>query len=389
MPSPLPSTPGCANDIDISVHRGKEDLLALVPAWLTLLGAKGEFAFYHHPAWFLALNDTLCEGTLNCVLIQREGSVLAILPFCERDNSRVISSPSHDHISLGDWILRSPDILDIILGCLSQITHIINRSKWTKMALERVLGSSNVVKRVTQGNSRTELALENQTWSFRSREVRRSFWFDCTLPDGVTLSQRDLPLSSRLKRNLRTRRKKLSKLGEVSFEQCSDNTTRQQSLDEFLRIEATGWKGENGKGTAIANHKDLTEFYQSLMRIELPGWSPSVNQLKVGDQAIAAQFEIKTNSIVSLVKIAFDEHYSEFSPGSLALEDRLMSSLNNPDIDQLSLVTCPEWAKRWHPNETPVYNLNFYNSGVRGMVNAVVDDTIYKIRSNQQQSRGQ
>lgn len=378
----------CANSfdpatdkLDISVCRSYDEIAALVPEWLSLLAKKHEYAFYHHPAWALALKQTLVADSFCCVVIRIEGEMQAVLSFCSNArDSKKIGSPEHDHISLSDWVLSVPSVAKLIIENISGIVDAVARVGYTKLTLKSVPQTSCVVSGLTSNSAIERGSEAGGPWLFRTVTAKQSYWFDCSGAAESVEDYRGLPLSSKLKRNLRGRRKKLADRHNLQFIEVSGKEERLEALNEFFRLETLGWKGQQGQNTAIAGHQNLMEFYQALMQAEMPGWQPAINLLKADGQPIAAQFQVASSSCISLLKIAFDESWSDYSPGSLILEDCLLASFNKKEAKQLSLVTCPGWADRWHPHKTDVLNLSFYRNTVRGKVQVAFDDTKQQLK---------
>jgi len=129
----------------------------------------------------------------------------------------------------------------------------------------------------------------------------------------TTFAEYESTLSSRMRSELRRRRRRLEELGPVSveFHEHADAGL----LEEFLRVEAAGWKG--AEGTAIAAEPPTRAFYLDVARWAADrGWLRLV-LLRTGGRAIAGDFAVQADGVHYLLKTGFDPEYKGFGPGKL------------------------------------------------------------------------
>lgn len=367
-----------------SIHRTRDEILDIVPQWLQLLQMIEDRAFYHHPAWYLALNDTLCKD-LVFAFFHSDGEPLAIVPVQLDSTDHKMQGPTHDHIALNDWICASPTAVDTVIDSLPAMCESLGNSNWSKLFFGSVPEHSVLSGRLSEQRAGTRATSATYETPWLSSDCRETFWFDCDLPTDKHSDSNKSPIGSKLRRNLKRRRAKLSEQGKLAFtiyenknEQNPGPLTNQCAFDSFLKIEASGWKGESG--TAVASDIELSGFYKQLYQTEMKDWRPSINLLSLDEDPIAAQLQIQTGRTASLVKVGYDEQWAQFSPGFLALESYLEYCCTQDQIARLSLVTCPDWAERWHPRRNSVMNLSFYNRNISGKMLTVVDTTRDKIK---------
>lgn len=120
-------------------------------------------------------------------------------------------------------------------------------------------------------------------------------------------------LDKKMRSDLRRRRRRLDEVAEVSVEVYEQ--AHPELFEEFLRVEAAGWKGTDG--TAVAAHPPTRRFYA-----EAAGWASTRGWLRfallrVGDRVIAGDLAFEAEGVHYLLKTGFDPEYRRFAPGKL------------------------------------------------------------------------
>jgi CelD/BcsL family acetyltransferase involved in cellulose biosynthesis len=114
-------------------------------------------------------------------------------------------------------------------------------------------------------------------------------------------------------RELRRCEKRLREQGPVEMRTLV-GADASGGVQEFLRLEASGWKGR--RGTALASTPRLRDFAEAALG---SGGAPSVavDVLRVGGQTIAAAVHLIAGAHAVAFKCAYDESWARFSPGAL------------------------------------------------------------------------
>lgn len=110
--------------------------------------------------------------------------------------------------------------------------------------------------------------------------------------------------------------RRLSESGPLVYEQVETEADAATFVDEFLAVEAGGWKGGSGGGAFATNTKDA-DYLRALTREGFARKSVMLLSLRVGGKAIALKHNLLTADGCFTFKIAFDESYSKYSPGVL------------------------------------------------------------------------
>ncbi len=193
-----------------------------------------------------------------------------------------------------------------------------------------------------------------------TRVQGRSCWFDCTQPHAVLESR----YAKALKKILKHARHGLEAFGPVELRAVGLGESLRWAFDEFLRLEASGWKGARGSATALLIDERSRHFFEALFFREPDTFEPRVNLLLVSGQPIAAQLCLRRGSTLHVMKIAFDQSLARHSPGSLLLNRVLAEACEDPAIHIVSLVTGQPWMDLWQPTATPVADLWLFSHAV-------------------------
>lgn len=136
-------------------------------------------------------------------------------------------------------------------------------------------------------------------------------------------------LSGKKRKELRRQTARLSERGTLSAERRDDAHGLDDWIADFLRLEASGWKGLAGSALA-ANAGTSTLFAQSLHGAAARGRLERL-QLTLDDQPIAMLASFLTPPGAFSYKTAFDERFARFSPGVLLQRENL-ALLDRPEI---------------------------------------------------------
>ena len=107
--------------------------------------------------------------------------------------------------------------------------------------------------------------------------------------------------------------RRLEDQGTVTWETSDETSDYEQLANDFLRIEASGWKGE--EGTALASNSSTKAFYKSLIRESAKAGKARFLSLKLDGQPIAMLSDIQSGQFVYSYKTAYDDAFSSYSPG--------------------------------------------------------------------------
>ncbi len=144
-------------------------------------------------------------------------------------------------------------------------------------------------------------------------------------------------MSSKRLRNMRRRQRRLQDLGNVAIEQATDVNAIARGLDDFLSLEASGWKGR--AGTAILNDERTHTFIQQAVMALGNEGKVLVHRLLTNGKTIGATLALKSGDTAWGWKVAYDEAYADYSPGVLTVAGLTESILADPKIARVDSCT--------------------------------------------------
>jgi CelD/BcsL family acetyltransferase involved in cellulose biosynthesis len=149
-------------------------------------------------------------------------------------------------------------------------------------------------------------------------------------------------------KELRRQWRRLGETGAVLVTAAREPSAVGKALEDFLTLEAHGWKGR--AGTAAANHQDLRRFMRRAVCSLAAEGKASINRILLDGRAIAATIVLRSGSCAWFWKIAYDEAFARFSPGvmlSVVLTDELAEDLTIARADSCATANHPMIDHLW------------------------------------------
>jgi hypothetical protein len=137
-------------------------------------------------------------------------------------------------------------------------------------------------------------------------------------------------LSASTRKKLRQHRRKLSERGAVTFVVAAEPAAVRQALEEFLAMEAKGWKGQ--QGTALLNDGADAAFMRGAVGALAELGCASIHSLYLDGKPVSMQIVARSGAAAFTWKTAYDETFRDFSPGMLLLEDYTAAFLADKSI---------------------------------------------------------
>lgn len=134
--------------------------------------------------------------------------------------------------------------------------------------------------------------------------------------------------------------RRLADKGELTYTVSRSEEDIRLKIEEFLALEASGWKGQ--RGTAMAVDRYRAAFARE-----------AVNNLAARDLARIHALELDGRAIAILVvfveageawtwKTAYDESLAAYSPGVLLMIEMLKNHLDDPNIERTDSCAVPD-----------------------------------------------
>jgi len=187
-------------------------------------------------------------------------------------------------------------------------------------------------------------------------------------PSPTSGAQTDHIKKSRLK-SLNRRIKNLSKLGEVTVDHFSERDNAKEWLDDFVRVETTGWKGD--EKTSIAENPIDADFYNEMVTSADAENALVFVRLSLGGVPIAYTLDLKCGSFAYCVKCGHDAAYRKYAPGVI-LEYETLKKYYRPEenvfVDSCTSPDNTMINDLW-PHKRKIRNIAFAKTGsVHGFI---------------------
>jgi hypothetical protein len=140
----------------------------------------------------------------------------------------------------------------------------------------------------------------------------------------------EMALSSSSRKKLRQHRRRLEEKGALALKSCSEPAAVAQAFDEFLQLEAAGWKGR--RGTALLCSAAEAAFARGMVAALAARGKTAVHALYLDGKPVSMQIVLRAGAAAFTWKTAYDEAMNDFSPGMLLLEDYTKAFLADASV---------------------------------------------------------
>jgi CelD/BcsL family acetyltransferase involved in cellulose biosynthesis len=345
----------------VRFYAGQEGLQALRESWSNILTHKRQRRFFQEWGWYQAylLNLEPTPEKVNFALLADFTAPVAIVPLQSASSSfhgltsRLWRLPEHDHIPLADVIasdgVSGRELVAALLAGMRREGMSWDRVQFTGFGEDSCLSCRDLAGR---------------------RPIYRDILTSC---EQVAC---DLPwelfarrFSPNFRSNLNKARHKVEGAGGASYEITNDPKRVRELFPEFLRVEASGWKGAEGTRSAVALDPGRIGFYRSLIDSFAPSGRIYINVMRFRHRVIASQFCICDSDTLYVLKQGYDESLAAFAPGNMLLEQLVRWCFRNQGVRKINQVGSPRWFRDWKPERTSyVYRLHFFNSTPLGQI---------------------
>lgn len=310
-------------------------------------------SFIHEVPWLSAIQSELRQDKLTVYLVFSGQQLVAALPLETKKSgfwplkSHAITFPDDSNIYLNDILIDDRHSNEPIMRAV--LDHISESGfSWDLCVFGKLTESALACEAIEQ-------------LSPDCRETGSSAWIPCKTPSDLKLISKKV-----WKNTTRLANKVRRDIGEVVLEQSTPGDAQHQHFSHFLRIESSGWKGAAGTATSVADDHRARQFFGRLLLDYADDWNARVFTLRFGGKPAATALAVRCGSTWNLLKIGYDEQFREYGPGSILLQSFLKKMSEDESVTQTSLVTSPDWAARWHFNQTPIREYSVYAPSVRG-----------------------
>ena len=156
-------------------------------------------------------------------------------------------------------------------------------------------------------------------------------------------------LPQRRRKEYSRQMRRLADLGAVVVETVSEPDQVKARFEEFLLLEAAGWKGK--RHTALAELPPMAAMAREIVGRRAASGAVRIDSIRLGGQPIAMLLSFLSGATAYSWKIAYDEAHEKVSPGAqLMLEAgrTLLSNAGIRQIDSCAGANHPMIDHLWH-----------------------------------------
>ncbi|MBR0811783.1 GNAT family N-acetyltransferase [Bradyrhizobium diazoefficiens] len=159
-------------------------------------------------------------------------------------------------------------------------------------------------------------------------------------------------LGAKKLKELRRLRHRLEQHGPVTFDVARRPDEIGSALETFLRLEASGWKGE--RGTALVRHAGDATFIRRAVPALAETAQCEIITLRAGTTPIAAGIVLRHQDRAFFFKLGIDERFARYSPGVQLTLDLTRHLCADPAI-----ASADSTASADHPMINPIWRGRF------------------------------
>lgn len=160
-------------------------------------------------------------------------------------------------------------------------------------------------------------------------------------------------LSNKHRHDLQRLWRKLAAVGELTYNVARQPKEIHQRMEEFLLLEAAGWKGR--EKSALANDRYRAAFAREAVHNLASVDKVRIHTLDLDGKAIASLIVFIASGEAFTWKTAYDERYSTYSPGKLLVARLTEWNLDDANIlrsDSCAVADHPVMSYLWKERET-------------------------------------
>jgi CelD/BcsL family acetyltransferase involved in cellulose biosynthesis len=328
--------------MSVVVVRDLPALYAFVPAWEELAAAALEpNVFYEHWMLLPALEAFGAGKDISVVLVlirdphnpdapAKLGGLfpLELIRSFRKLNVSALGLWQHVHCYMCTPLVRA----DTASECMAELFRWFRsgRASASLIELRCISGDGPFHKMLV--NLTNELGLTSWATDIFTRGLWHEGYDEDTNPESA--------VSGNLRRRLRRKEKRLSERGRVEHLVLRPDDDVGRWIDEFLRIEASGWKGH--RGSALASSESDRRYFTEIATSAFRRGRLLMLGINFNGRPIARRCAFVAGEGSFAFKTAYDEEFADFSPGAMLEMDSIRQLHALPEVRWMDSCAAPD-----------------------------------------------
>ena len=348
--------------MNVERFQGKQGLLSLKDEWNTITASMPHKRYFHLHEFHLSYINSLekDEDSVHFYVIRRDQHPIAIVPLALR-TMKVFGIPIRiyrlfpDTSHLGGFTdcICSESSASMFKTLMDHLKTL--KTRWDILYIRKCLADSYII------------TLLNAAHGYKCIQEHSGWNGYVTKPELDNIGHK-LTTKSQAKSNRNLR--KLQKKGEIELTHAVKVDDLKKYLKRFIVIEDSGWKGDTG--TSIMLDSQYAQFYENLMENFGVIGACEINLLSLNGQSIAGQVTFLVDDTCYIAKIAYDESYSNMTPGMLMCEQLFRKLSEQENFRECNFISFPKWINRWNYNSIDTLRVLVFNQTLRGRFSALM-----------------
>jgi CelD/BcsL family acetyltransferase involved in cellulose biosynthesis len=349
------------------------ELTAIASEWRALAARTAEPNVFYEPAFALAAAPVFGRDVgAGLVWSRSPRRLLGLFPArIERHRYGVplpvLAGWTHPYAPLGTPLVDRDAGEAVIAAWLSYVAHDPRYPSLPKIMLLPFLPTNGAVARmldavVARRGGRSAL------FALHARAL--------LAPTADRAAYLEHAIARKKRKELRRQRNRLAEIGRLTSRHITDGSQIAAALDDFLRLEAAGWKGRAGTAAlatpdlirgsgqrgyfkkvrahsasedareragdtrpeagssarAARDHAEIAQFMRAAVALLAGEGRAEIAELALDNRAVAALLTLRSGATAWIWKIAYDEAYARFSPGVQIVLDATQRLLADPGV---------------------------------------------------------
>lgn len=306
----------------IQVARGVEQLRPWVPEWERLTAEVIEANVFYEPFMMLPAVAELRGGAeVRTLMVQgAEGALLGVFPLRRQP---YYSMWKHPYCYLCTPLIRKGSeerVLDAVFQWLRQ------QGATGALLQFRMHPMEGDFDRILQQYLRTHHQLLYTTLQYER---------------ALAQAGKHSGVSPRKKKQLGRLRRRLEQRGALAFHHFRGTEEVEQWIGAFLELEQKGWKGQ--AGSAMVCEAADRAFLLEMARQGARSGQFQLRAMTLDGRAIAMSITLRSGDSAFAFKIAYDEAFSDCSPGVQLDWEMFQELLGDPSLAQIDSCSDPDY----------------------------------------------